>query len=335
MEIMATTAPVLQAHHDVPWWQRNQTKIYFFSLLFVLPALINFTVFRYIPIIYAIRASFWQYSLVRGFEEMIGFDNYVRAVTNDPIFWDALRATTLYVIGKVPLQASLALALALFTNQQKPFMGLARGLIFVPVVTSYVVVSIVWGLVLNEDLGLLNSILRTIGIPAGDYLTNPNPIFVNYVNKLPEGIRHVVEFILPNQTLATIIGLSIWKDVGYSTIILVAGLKGIPDVYYEAAIVDGANGWQRFVNITIPLLRRPLLFVIVTTTLFAFQVFVPVYQLTKGGPGRSTMVLVYYIYRQGFNMAEMGYASALSIILLLIVLCISVLQMYLLRPEDD
>jgi ABC-type sugar transport system permease subunit len=127
----------------------------------------------------------------------------------------------------------------------------------------------------------------------------------------------------------------IWHDIGFSFIIFVAGLKGIPEVYYEAATVDGANRWQAFWHVTIPLLKPVLMFVIVTQTIFSFQVFVPVYQLTQGGPLDATKVIVYYIYQQGFRFQDMGYASALSIVTLVILLIISWLQMRLLRIETN
>jgi multiple sugar transport system permease protein len=127
--------------------------------------------------------------------------------------------------------------------------------------------------------------------------------------------------------------MMVWKDVGFSMIILMAGIKGIPPVYYEAAVVDGASRWQSFRHVTIPLLRPILMFIIVTRTVFSFQVFVPVYQMTKGGPLNATKVMVYYIYQQGFLFQDMGYASALSMVTLFILLVVSAFQMRLLRTD--
>jgi multiple sugar transport system permease protein len=292
------------------WWQRHKTRSLLLSLAFVLPALINFAVFRYYPMLWAGWASLWNYSLLGGFTKFVGFDNYVRAFTSDPALIKSFQVTFLYVLVKVPLQVALALGLAVFANQPRPGMGIIRALIFVPVVTSFIVVSIVWGMILNKDIGLMNALLETVGLPRTEFLTSPQ-------NALP-----------------SIIAISIWKDVGYSVIILVAGLKGISSTYYEAAIVDGASPWQRFVSITLPLLRRTLMFVLVTTTIASFQVFIPVYQLTQGGPLQATNVIVYYLYSKAFVFEEMGYASALSIILLLILLVVSVVQMRLLRSDD-
>ncbi len=306
---VATETPI-RATPRVRWWQNHRTRTYLLSFLFVLPALINFTLFRYYPILWAGRASLWEYSLLRGFTKFVGFDNYIRAFTTDPIFWDSLRVTLTFAVFYVPTLVVLALALALFANQPKPGMGIIRAIIFVPVVTSFIVVSIVWGMILNKDVGLLNSIIATLGFPRLSFLNNSD------------------------LALPTLVLISLWKDVGYSVIILVAGLRGIPNEFYDAALVEGATAWQRLRYVTLPALRRQVMFVSVISTLFAFQVLVPVFQLTQGGPNRATNVIAYYIYRKAFIFGEMGYASALSIILLGILLLVSVAQIRILRAED-
>ncbi|HZQ07811.1 MAG TPA: sugar ABC transporter permease [Anaerolineae bacterium] len=306
---MSTRTQAFPQARSLHWWQKYRNQALIVSFLFVLPALINFAVFRYYPMLWAGWASLWQYSLLGGFTKFVGLDNYLKAL-GDSGFYNSLRVTLYFTILKVPLQVILALALAVFANQPRRGMGVMRAFIFIPVVTSFVVVSIVWGMILNRDVGLLNAILQSIGLPRLSYLTSPT-------NALP-----------------AIVVISIWKDIGYSVIILAAGLKGISQTYYEAAIVDGASPWQRFRYITVPMLRRALMFVIVTTTIFSFQVFIPVYQLTQGGPGQATNVIVYNVYKQAFVFGAMGYASAISIMLLIIMLLISVVQMRLLRSHD-
>jgi ABC-type sugar transport system permease subunit len=310
MSATTSSLPMVLPRSHIPWWKRRQTKSLLLSLVFVLPALINFAVFRYYPMLWAGWASLWNYSLLGGFKNFVGLGNYIRALTDDPILLQSMGVTLTFVLVKVPLQTALALALAVFANQSKPGMGMMRAIIFMPVVTSFIVVSIVWGMILNKDVGLMNGFLETIGQPRLGYLTSPQ-------NALP-----------------TIIIISIWKDVGYSVIILIAGLKGISSTFYEAAIVDGAGPWQSFVSITLPMLRRALMFVLVTATIASFQVFIPVYQLTQGGPSQATNVIVYYLYNKAFIFGEMGYASAVSIILLIILLVVSVGQMRLLRSDD-
>ena len=302
---MVNTSGLQKRKPLVKW---SKYKLGLVAFLFVLPALLNFTVFRYYPIAWSIRTSLWDYSLLGGFKAFVGFGNYIKAFS-DPTFIKGLGITTIYTVFKVGIQVVLALALAVFVSQKKPGMGFARMVIFVPVVISYIVVTVIWGLILNKDYGLLNSMFASVGLPRLEYLTSIK-------NALP-----------------SIIALSVWKDVGYSMIILVAGMKGISDVYYDAAKVDGATGFQAFLHVTLPLLSRSIMFVLVTTTMGAFQVFVPVFSLTQGGPRRSTMVSMYYIYQKAFTYGEMGYAVALSMIVMVLLLVISLIQMRLLRSE--
>lgn len=279
------------------------------AFLFILPALINFTVFRYIPILEAFRASFFQYSLLGGYGDFIGLQHYQRILT-DPVFWRSLQATVLFVLYKVPLQVALSLALALFLARQTVGTAIVRSAILTPMVTSIIIVSIIWAMMYQSQNGLFQSMLLAMGFKKTPFLSDVN-------------------LALPAVSV-----MMIWKDIGFSFIIFVAGLKGIPETYYEAGIVDGANPWQLFWNITIPLLKPVLMFVIVTQTIFSFQVFVPVYQMTLGGPLDSTKVIVYYIYQQGFRFQDMGYASALSVVTLVLLLLVSWLQMRWLRSED-
>jgi len=290
------------------WTRRNRN--YFIAFLFVAPALLNFTIFRYLPILSAIRASLWQYSLLGGYGKFIALDHY-RNMLHDILFWKSLRTTAIYVVLKVPIQIILSLFLALLFQKERWVMGIVRSAIFTPVVTSIIVVSTLWAMMYHSQLGLINSILSVFGIPRQSFLSDPGRA-------------------LPAITL-----MMIWKDIGFSMIILMAGLKGIPDVFYEAAIVDGASAWQAFWRVTLPLLRRVLMFVVVTATVFSFQVFVPVYAMTRGGPIDSTKVIVFYIYQYGFLFQDMGYASALSVVTLIILLVVSVVQMRVLRSEVE
>ncbi len=304
---------VTVATKPVGLWQRmgqRRTRNYLIAFLFILPALINFTVFRYLPILAAMQASLWQYSLLGGFGDFVGLQHYVNML-DDPLFWKSLQVTGTFVILKVPIQIVLSLALAILLQGEKWVAGFVRSAIFTPVVTSIMVISILWSMMYHSQLGLINSMLSGFGISRQAFLSDPNRA-------------------LPAVTL-----MMIWKDMGFSMIILMAGLKGIPDTYYEAAIVDGANRWQAFWHITLPLLQRVLMFVVVTQTIFSFQVFVPVYTMTRGGPIDATKVIVYYIYQYGFLFQDMGYASALSMVTLALLLVVSVIQMRLFRTEVE
>ncbi|MBA3947063.1 MAG: sugar ABC transporter permease [Herpetosiphonaceae bacterium] len=286
--------------------QRRRRMI--IAFLFILPALINFTLFRYLPIIASFRTSLYQYSLLGGYGSFIGFEHYTRLI-HDPVFWKSLGVTTRFVIYKVPIQIVLSLGLAMLVQRETFGAGVVRSAILTPMVTSIIILSILWAMMYHSQLGLIQSILGIFGIPHLSILSNPN------------------------RALIGITIMMIWKDLGFSMIILLAGLKGIPGEYYDAALVDGANKWQAFTQITVPLLKPVLMFVIVTQTVFSFQVFVPVYQMTKGGPLDSTKAIVYYIYQQGFSYQDMGYASALAMVTLAILLVISYFQMRFLRAE--
>jgi multiple sugar transport system permease protein len=286
-------------------WRQRQLLLAF---LFVVPALINFTVFRYIPIVASLRASLYQYSLLGGYGDFVGLDHYARMLSDDK-FWDSLRVTFLFVIYKVPIQIVLSLTLAVFLQRETFGAGVVRSAILTPMVTSVIVVSIIWAMMYHSQQGLIQSMLNAVGIPRQAFLSDPS------------------------RALPAITVMMIWKDLGFSLIILLAGLKAIPQTYYEAALVDGANAWEAFRRVTIPLLMPVLMFVIVTQAVFSFQVFVPVYQMTRGGPLDSTKVLVYYIYQQGFRFQDMGYASALSIVAIAILVVVSYLLMRWLKPQ--
>lgn len=287
-------------------WRQRQLIIAF---MFVLPALVNFAVFRYIPIVEAFRASLYQYSLLGGFGDFIGTTHYQRIVT-DPVFWRSMQASALFVLYKVPLQIALSLGLAILLTRQTVGTAIVRSAILTPMVTSIIIVSIIWAMMYQSQNGLFQSMLVTMGFKKVAFLSD-------------------ARYALP-----AVSAMMIWKDIGFSFIIFVAGLKGISETYYEAAIVDGANRWQLFRHITVPMLKPVLMFVIVTQTIFSFQVFVPVYQMTRGGPLDSTKVLVYYIYQQGFNFQDMGYASAISMVTLVLLLLISWVQMRFLRDDN-
>jgi ABC-type sugar transport system permease subunit len=286
-------------------WRNRQLLIAF---LFIVPAIINFTVFRYIPIAASVRASFYEYSLLRGLRDFIGLDHYTRMLS-DETFWESLRVTSLFVIYKVPIQIVLSLALAVLLQRETIGAGVVRSAILTPMVTSVIVGSIIWAMMYHSQLGLIQSFLNAVGIPRQAFLSDAG------------------------RALPAVTVMMIWKDLGFSFIILLAGLKAIPQTYYEAALVDGANAWEAFRRVTIPLLMPVLMFVVVTQAVFSLQVFVPVYQMTRGGPSDSTKVLVYYIYQQGFRFQDMGYASALSVVALIIMVIISYLLMRWLRPQ--
>ncbi len=287
-----------------------QRRRYLIAFLFVLPALVNFAIFRYIPIVMAARASLYDYSLLGGFGDFVGLKNYLRAFDDD-LFWTSLKVSVEFVLMKVPAQIVFSLLLALFVSRELRGMGFVRTVIFIPVVTSIVAAAVLWGMMYNKDQGLIQSLLGIFGVPHTAFISNPT------------------------LALPAIVVMMVWKEVGFSTIIFVAGLKNIPQMFYEAAAIDGAGRVRQFFAITLPLLRPVTLFVVVTQTISAFQVFVPVYVMTQGGPAFATNALVYYIYQNGFQYNDMGFATAMSFVGLVILVLMSIGQFRLLRGDVE
>jgi multiple sugar transport system permease protein len=305
MAVATTPRPVERSG-----WISLKHRRYLIALLFVLPALINFAIFRYIPILMAMHASLYEYSLLGGYGDFLGLEQYARALTDD-LFWQSLKVAILYVLMKVPLQVVMALLLALFLAREARGMGAIRTIIFIPVVTSIVVVAMLWSMMLNKDLGLIQTVLEAFGLPHIGFLSSE-------------------ALALPTMSV-----MMVWKEVGFSTIIFVAGLKSIPGVFYDAAAIDGANGWQRFARITLPLLKPVTLFVIVTQSISSMQIFAPIFVMTDGGPFFSTNAIVFYIYQNGFRYSDMGYASAMSFLVLVLLVSISIAQFRLLRSDTE
>jgi multiple sugar transport system permease protein len=279
------------------------------AAMFLLPAAGGILLFSILPIIQAFRISFFDYSLLNPEQVFIGLSNYDRAWT-DPVFRVALTNTLLYTVLLVTIQTTAALVLALLLKQQVRGLAFFRSSIFLPVITSLVIISTVWKLMFNSQ-GFINSFLQTVGLGAQPFLASPG------------------------QALLSLVFMGVWKDVGFYMLIFLAGLQAIPMELYESAEIDGATKARRFVWITLPLLRRATVFVIVVGTISAFKVFTPVYLMTDGGPADSTTVIVFYIFRSAFRYFQMGYASAMSFILLGIVLILTVVQFRLLRPSVE
>lgn len=232
-------------------------------------------------------------------------------LVGDPIFWKALLNTFLFVIVVVPVQAGLALALALFVNLRMRGSNLFRTVIFIPVVTSMVVVSILWLFMYQRD-GLINQVLASVipGYEFVDWLANPQT------------------------ALPSIIVMSIWQAVGFHMIIWLSGLQTIPGELYEAARLDGAGAWRRFTSVTWPGLRHTAVFVLITITIAALGLFVQINVMTQGGPLDSTQTLVFHAFTAGYGKQQMGYGSAIAVVFFVLVLTISLIQRRLTREKD-
>ncbi|MDB5082269.1 MAG: sugar transporter permease, partial [Chloroflexi bacterium] len=268
---------------------------------FISPMVVGYLVFLAGPISAAFTMSLTNWSLTTA-PSFIGLDNYSKALTNDPTFWTSVGNTIVFSLGLVPLNIILALALALLLHQKLPGIGVFRTLIFTPVVTSVVVWAIVWKYIFATDAGLINQILKIIGIEGPAWLYDQN------------------------LTMPAVIVVSVLKNVGLNMVIFLAALHDVPQLYYDAAKIDGASRWKTFTNVTLPMISPAVFLATVLTVIGSFKVFGQIYVLTGGGPGTSTYVLVYYFYKQAFQFFEYGYASAIAFILFLIILCLTVIQ---------
>lgn len=280
------------------------------AALLLLPATLGLLIFALFPIAQAFQISFYDAPLLSAQREFVGLENYTEALA-DLKFQRALLNTVLYTVAVVFFQVVLALLLAMLINHAFPGVGLFRSAYFLPVITSLVVVSTVWKIMYHTDNGLINSMLRTAGLSGQPWLTSPD------------------------LALFSIVIIGVWKEVGFSMLVLLGGLQSIPGDIYESCSIDGANAWSTFWKITLPLLRRALLFVVVLSTINAFKIFIPIYVITNGGPADSTLTLVYYIWQNAFSYFKLGYASALSFLLLGLVLILTAAQFRLLRSNVE
>lgn len=267
---------------------------------FLAPSFVHLLVFSIGPILFALWLSFHEWNLLSTTRPFVGLGNY-RELAGDAGFRRAIGNTTIYVLF-VPAGMVVALALALLANRRIPGVNLLRTVFFLPYVTSFVAISLIWKWMFQPDVGLLNNLLARIGLPPGTWLSSPATA-------------------LPSLML-----MSIWMYAGYMMVIFLAGLQSIPATLYESARIDGAGPWRRFRHITLPLLRPTLLFILVTMVIFMFQVFTAVYVMTEGGPLHATDVVVYHIYRNAWEYLRMGYASAMAWVLFAIVFLVTLVQ---------
>jgi multiple sugar transport system permease protein len=277
--------------------------------LFIAPALIGFVVFYLLPIARAMQISFTDWNLLRP-ARFVGLANYVRLLS-DPKFWDAMWLTLCYVLYNIPLQTALGLLLAVLADRLARSVAV-RAVIIAPYLISNVVAALVWLLLLDPLLGLTNHWLEIIGVPRQGFLSSPD------------------------QALISVAGISIWRHTGLTALLFYAGLQSIPKDLYEAARLEGAGEFKMFRYITLPLLRPVLAFVLITSIIGSFQIFDVVAVATNGGgPAGATRVILWYIYESAFKFNRMGFASAASMILFLVLIAISLLQMRLLRGGDS
>ena len=278
------------------------------GFLFVAPALVGFLAFYLMPTVRAFEISLTDWSLLRA-PNMVGLANYRRMI-DDPAFWHSAWVTATYVLYNIPLQTALGLLLAVLSDRLARSVAL-RAVIIAPYLMSNVVAGLVWMLLLDPILGLTNAWLAHIGIARQGFLSSPD------------------------EAMASVAAISIWRNTGLTALLFYAGLQAIPKHLYEAARLEGADEWSMFRRITLPLLRPVLAFVLVTSLVGSFQVFDVIAVTTEGGPAQSTRAILWYIYENAFKFHKMGYASAISVTLFVVLILVTLLQMRLLRADHS
>lgn len=291
---------------SISWNYRTKTNLWGF--LFALPAVVLFVVFAAYPILQTFYFSFTEYNLAQP-PQFIGLENYQTILTT-PIFLDSVGFTFKYAIFTYVPTLILALVLALALNSQIPLRGTLRMINFIPVVISWVIVAVIWKLLFHLQ-GLINVTLSQIGIAPISWLLER------------ESAQWAI--IIP----------SIWKETGFYMVIFLAGLQNIPGVYYEASMIDGASAWQRFRYITLPMLRPTIVLSVVVAIINGLKIFIPPFVMTQGDPAGATRVMALIIYQTAFAFNRMGRASAMAVVLFIIILILTFIQTKLYGTKRD
>lgn len=282
----------------------NRKKETLYGYLFLLPSLAGFTIFLLIPILFSVYLAFTDWDVISGFNNInfIGIGNFTR-MFKDEWFIASIKNNLVYTLVVVPVTLLLSLFIAMILNNMVYLKNALRLAYFIPYVSNTVAVSVLWMAMFDSSQGPVNQLLMTLGVQ------NPPKWLVS-----------------PDWAMITIILMSVWTRIGYCLIIYLAALQNLPQELYEAADIDGANWYRKFKSITFPLLTPTTFFLVITQTISTFQVFAPVNLLTRGGPGTSTTVLVYQLYREAFRFYHMGYASAIAMVLFVIIFTVTLIQ---------
>jgi multiple sugar transport system permease protein len=279
--------------------------------LFVSPAVVHLFIFALIPIGYAHYLSLFKWQLLRQSQEYVALQNYAMSLAETP-FWNAMWNSARYALVSVPLGMVVALGVAILVNQKLRGVTIFRTLFYIPAIASGVAISMLWIYVYLPETGMINTILGSLGVQSVDFLNRAE------------------------WAMWALVFMSVWTGLGPRMVLFLAGLLSIPQPLYEAAELDGASRWRSFVSITVPMLAPTTLFVLITSTISALQIFTPVYMMTKGQPEDTTDVIGYHIYTEAWVNFNIGLASAKSFLLLIVIAAISLIQFRLMkRPMED
>lgn len=282
--------------------QRSVVQKYLWVVFFLFPSLAGLLIFLIIPMLASLVLTFYEWDpLIPTRFIFLGLENY-QTLIKDGDFWDALRHTLFFIVGYIPLVLVSGLGVALLMNQKLIGRTFFRGAFFMPVISAWVAVALMWAWIFNPKFGIINYLLGLIGITGPTWLYDPN------------------------WAMPAIILTSVWKDTGFIMILFLSSLQSIPNEYYEAAALDGANNWAKFRYITLPLLSPTVFFTLIISLINSFQVFDQVWIMTEGGPAGATTVLVQQIVNNSFRYGRMGYAATLSWVLFLIVFAVTIFQ---------
>jgi multiple sugar transport system permease protein len=283
-------------------YKQKAVQKYLWVAFFLFPSLIGLLVFLVIPMLSSLALTFYEWDpLLPTHFTFLGLDNYSTLI-RDSDFWAALGHTLFFIVGYIPLVMVTGLSVALLLNQKLVGRTFFRGAFFLPVISAWVAVALMWTWIFNPKFGIVNYLLGLVGIAGPGWLYDPN------------------------WAMPAIILTSVWKDTGFIMVLFLASLQGIPQEYYEAASLDGANPWAKLRYITLPLLSPTIFFAMIISLINSFQVFDQVWIMTKGGPAGSTSVLVEQIVNNSFRYGRMGYAATLSWVLFLIVFAVTIFQ---------
>ena len=289
--------------------RRLNERSFFSASPFLTASLIGFAIFYFAPMVISVVISLTDWNgldrlLAPGFmaEHFIGLDNY-KAILTGTEFWKVLKNTLVYILLYIPLMLMVSTAIAALLSRQRRGVGVFRVLYYIPVLTSWVAASLIWKSLLSPQYGAMNGILAIFGMEGPGWLTDE-------------------KWAMP-----AIVLVSVWKDMGFFGLILLSGMIGIDRTYYEAAEIDGAGSWTRFLKITLPLLTPALFYVLIVSLINSFQLFPQIMIMTDGGPNGATQVMMERIYKYGFRYYRMGYASAFSWILFIVIMICTAVQM--------
>ena len=276
---------------------------------FLAPSMLHLVVFIFTPIVFAAYLSVHRWDIVVPDKPFVGLENFSQ-MFRDPTFWNALKNTLVYTLN-VPIGMAISLAVAVMMNRRLKGIALMRTLYFLPSVTSFVAISLVWMWIYHPTFGVANYLLSLVHLGPLQWLNSTDT------------------------AMMSIILFSVWLSLGYQMVIYLAGLQGIPEELHDAARIDGANSWHRFWHVTFPLLKPTTFFILVTSFISSFQVFTSIYVMTAGGPVRSTDVIVYHIYQAAWEQLRMGYASAMSWVLFVIIVIATWIQFRIIGRSVD